>query len=82
MARGGLEKTWLFHEIGWCYLELGCPRVARDFGVRSVTAADETADEKWQINANVLLGQSECKYLFQKIAKSFMAYLIKCVSFK
>lgn len=63
LVRGGLEKTWLFHEIGWCYLQLGCHKVARDYGVRSVAAADEIADEKWQINANVLVAQSECKYL-------------------
>ncbi|XP_056257513.1 outer dynein arm-docking complex subunit 4 [Seriola aureovittata] len=59
LVRGGLEKTWLFHEIGWCYLELNRHKEARDYGVRSVAAADEIADEKWQINANVLVAQSE-----------------------
>ncbi|XP_044038496.1 outer dynein arm-docking complex subunit 4 [Siniperca chuatsi] len=58
---GGLEKTWLFHEIGWCYLELNRHEEARDYGVCSVAAADEIADEKWQINANVLVAQSELK---------------------
>ncbi|XP_073351449.1 outer dynein arm-docking complex subunit 4 [Pagrus major] len=57
----GLEKTWLFHEIGWCYLELGRHEEARDYGTRSAAAADEIADEKWQINANVLVAQSELK---------------------
>ncbi|XP_051243344.1 outer dynein arm-docking complex subunit 4 [Dicentrarchus labrax] len=61
LVRGGLEKTWLFHEIGWCYLELSRHEEARDYGVRSVDAADEIADEKWQINANVLVAQSELK---------------------
>ncbi|XP_070779870.1 outer dynein arm-docking complex subunit 4 [Enoplosus armatus] len=61
LVRGGLEKTWLFHEIGWCYLELNRLEEARDYGVRSVAAADEIADEKWQINANVLAAQSELK---------------------
>ncbi|XP_054464136.1 outer dynein arm-docking complex subunit 4 [Anoplopoma fimbria] len=61
LAHGGLEKTWLFHEIGWCYLELNHHKEARDYGVRSVAAADEIADEKWQINANVLVAQSELK---------------------
>ncbi|XP_039971499.1 outer dynein arm-docking complex subunit 4 isoform X2 [Xiphias gladius] len=58
---GGLEKAWLFHEIGWCYLELNHPKEARDYGIRSVAAADEIADEKWQINANVLVAQSDMK---------------------
>nr|XP_046272370.1 outer dynein arm-docking complex subunit 4 [Scatophagus argus] len=61
LVRGGLEKTWLFHEIGWCYLELSRHKEARDYGVRSLAAADEIADEKWQINANVLVAQSELK---------------------
>ncbi|XP_071323804.1 outer dynein arm-docking complex subunit 4 [Trachinotus anak] len=61
LVRGGLEKTWLFHEIGWCYLELNRYKEARDYGVRSVAAADEIADGKWQINANVLVAQSEMK---------------------
>ncbi|KAM7387351.1 hypothetical protein PAMA_009801 [Pampus argenteus] len=61
LIRGGLEKTWLFHEIGWCCLELSRHEEARDYGIRSVAAADEIADEKWQINANVLVAQSELK---------------------
>lgn len=59
MVRGDLEKTWLFHEIGRCYLELGRYEDARVYGVRSAAAASQTADEKWQINANVLVAQSE-----------------------
>lgn len=62
MVRGGVEETWLFHEIGWCYLELGHPEEARDYGVRSLAAAEEVADEKWQMNANVLVAQAECNF--------------------
>ncbi|XP_041634188.1 outer dynein arm-docking complex subunit 4 [Cheilinus undulatus] len=57
----GLEKTWLLHNIGCCYLELERYNEARDYGINSVTAADEIADLKWQINANVLVAQSELK---------------------
>ncbi|KAM9391555.1 outer dynein arm-docking complex subunit 4 [Pholidichthys leucotaenia] len=56
-----LEKTWLFHEIGCCYLELSRHNEARDYGIRSATAAEEIGDDKWQINANVLVAQSELK---------------------
>ncbi|MEQ2298147.1 hypothetical protein AMECASPLE_002225 [Ameca splendens] len=55
----GLEKTWLLHEIGCCYLELSHPEKARDFGLRSVAVAEELSDNKWQFRASVLLGQSE-----------------------
>lgn len=53
----------MFHEIGWCHLELNHHEEARDYGIRSVAAADEIADEKWQINGNVLVAQSECNSL-------------------
>ncbi|TKS92218.1 DnaJ -like protein subfamily C member 7 [Collichthys lucidus] len=58
---GGLEKAWLFHEIGWCYMELSYHDEARDYGIRSLAAADEIAHEKWQMTANVLVAQSELK---------------------
>ncbi|KAM3597153.1 uncharacterized protein V6R79_000569 [Siganus canaliculatus] len=61
LVRSDLEKTWLFHEIGRSYLELSCYEKARDYGIRSLAAADKIADEKWQINANVLVAQSELK---------------------
>ena len=60
LACGVLEKTWLFHEIGRCYLELKRYTEARDYGIRSLTAADEIADEKWQLNACALVAQAEC----------------------
>lgn len=62
MVCGGLEKAWLFHEIGWCYMELSYHDEARDCGIRSLAAADEIAHEKWQMTANVLVAQSECNY--------------------
>ncbi|XP_030649491.1 outer dynein arm-docking complex subunit 4 [Chanos chanos] len=61
LVRGGLEKAWLFHEIGRCYLELRRHSEARDYGSRSLAAADDIADEKWQLNANVLVAQAELK---------------------
>lgn len=61
LACGGLEKAWLFHEIGRCYLELKRYGEARDYGSRSLTAADDISDEKWQLNASVLMAQAECE---------------------
>ncbi|XP_042576390.1 outer dynein arm-docking complex subunit 4-like isoform X2 [Cyprinus carpio] len=58
---GGLEKAWLFHEIGRCYLELKRYSEARDCGSRSLMAADDISDEKWQLNASVLMAQAELK---------------------
>ncbi|KAM4598220.1 outer dynein arm-docking complex subunit 4 [Polymixia lowei] len=58
-VRGDLEKSWLFHEIGRCYLELKRPTEARDYGCRSLDSAEEIADAKWQLNASVLVAQSD-----------------------
>ncbi|KAM6966353.1 outer dynein arm-docking complex subunit 4 [Tautogolabrus adspersus] len=72
-----LEKTWLFHNIGWCYLELKRHQEARDYGIRSVAAAEEIADVKWQINANVLVAQSELKL---KNFESCISYFERALS--
>lgn len=69
MVCSSLEKAWLFHEIGWSCLELGRHEDTREYGVGSVAAADEIADEKWQINASVLVAQAECN--FQNFFKIF-----------
>lgn len=58
---GRLERAWLFHEIGRCYLELKRYGEARDYGSRSLMAADDISDEKWQLNASVLMAQAECE---------------------
>lgn len=77
LVRGDLEKTWLFHEIGWCYLELGRYEDARDYGARSAAAASQTADKKWQINANVLAAQSECTVKFLCIFTSNIFFITR-----
>jgi tetratricopeptide (TPR) repeat protein len=56
-----LEKTWLFHEIGRCYLELGNASKALEFGEQSMEAATDACDHTWQLNASVLLAQANVK---------------------
>ncbi|XP_048846916.1 outer dynein arm-docking complex subunit 4 isoform X1 [Brienomyrus brachyistius] len=59
LAYSALERAWLFHEIGRCYLELKRYTEARDYGSRSLAAADDIGDQKWRLNASVLVAQSE-----------------------
>nr|XP_055050208.1 outer dynein arm-docking complex subunit 4 isoform X3 [Misgurnus anguillicaudatus] len=59
LARDGFEKTWLFHEIGRCYLELKRYAEARDYGSRSFEAADEISDLRFQLNSSLLMGKAE-----------------------
>ncbi|XP_018419377.1 PREDICTED: tetratricopeptide repeat protein 25 [Nanorana parkeri] len=61
LATSNLEKTWLFHEIGRCYLELEMLEDARNYGVKSQEEADEAGDVEWQLNASVLVAQSHAK---------------------
>ncbi|XP_063954060.1 outer dynein arm-docking complex subunit 4-like isoform X4 [Lytechinus pictus] len=61
LVKSALEGTWLYHEIGRCHLELGDFQEARDCGQKSLQAAQEAGDDVWQLNASVLIAQSEVK---------------------
>ncbi|XP_046581289.1 outer dynein arm-docking complex subunit 4-like isoform X2 [Haliotis rubra] len=61
LSKTALEKTWLYHEIGRCYLEVSRYEDARDYGEKSLAAAREADDEGWQLHACVLVAQSEVK---------------------
>nr|XP_014350291.1 PREDICTED: tetratricopeptide repeat protein 25 isoform X1 [Latimeria chalumnae]XP_014350292.1 PREDICTED: tetratricopeptide repeat protein 25 isoform X2 [Latimeria chalumnae] len=61
LAKSNLEKAWLYHEIGRCYLELNCNVDARDYGEKSLLFAQEAEDDEWKLNASVLIAQSEVK---------------------
>ncbi|XP_042199197.1 outer dynein arm-docking complex subunit 4 isoform X21 [Callorhinchus milii] len=61
LAKTSLERTWLFHEIGRCHLELSNNEAARDFGEKSLSCSEESGDEEWKMNASVLVAQAEMK---------------------
>ncbi|XP_032175943.1 tetratricopeptide repeat protein 25 isoform X2 [Mustela erminea] len=61
LAKTTLEKTWLFHEIGRCYLELDQPWQAQHYGEKSQQCAEEEGDIEWQLNASVLVAQAQVK---------------------
>ena len=75
LVKSALEATWLHHEIGRCHLELGDFQEARDCGQKSLQAAQEAGDDVWQLNASVLIAQSEggCLMLFGDLI-SIQAY--------
>ncbi|KAF6032938.1 TTC25 [Bugula neritina] len=61
MSKSALESTWLYHEIGRCYLESGRFEVARGYGEKALEAAYEAEDEEWKLHAGVLVSQSLVK---------------------
>jgi len=54
-----LDTSWLCHEIGRSHLELGNHNEAKEFGQKSLASGVECKDLVWQLNASVLIGQSE-----------------------
>lgn len=63
MSKSPLESTWLYHETGRCYLELGEYTEAKKYGEQSETAAVEAEDQMWQLQASVLTAQAEGIFL-------------------
>ncbi|NXC86952.1 TTC25 protein, partial [Cercotrichas coryphoeus] len=61
LAQSSLEKAWLFHEIGRCYLELDKAEEAQKYGQKSLQSADEEGDVEWQLHATVLVAQAQVK---------------------
>ncbi|PNJ07216.1 TTC25 isoform 1 [Pongo abelii] len=61
LAKTTLEKTWLFHEIGRCYLELDQAWQAQNYGEKSQQCAEEEGDIEWQLNTSVLVAQAQVK---------------------
>ncbi|NXN18191.1 TTC25 protein, partial [Indicator maculatus] len=61
MAKCSLEKAWLFHELGQCYLQLNKAEAAKDYGEKSLQAAEEEGDVKWQLHATVLVAEAQVK---------------------
>ncbi|XP_074835113.1 outer dynein arm-docking complex subunit 4 isoform X1 [Carettochelys insculpta] len=78
LAKTSLEKTWLFHEIGRCYLELDEATEAQDYGEKSLQSAEEDGDVEWQLNASVLVAQAQVKLEdFQSAVMNFEKALEK-----
>ena len=59
LSKSALESTWLYHEIGRCHLEMGKYDQAQEYGEKSLKAAQEADDGVWQLNASVLVAQSQ-----------------------
>ena len=58
-SKSALESTWLYHEIGRCHLELGHHTDALEYGYKSLDSAVIANDDVWNLNAHVLIAQSQ-----------------------
>lgn len=59
LSKTPLETTWLHHEIGRCYLEQKNYQNALECGQRSLKSAQEAQEKVWELNATVLIAQSQ-----------------------
>ncbi|CAH8467734.1 unnamed protein product [Schistosoma rodhaini] len=53
-----LDTIWLCYELGRCYLELQKPNKSFEYGEKGLDLACSMNDKLWQLNINVLIGQS------------------------
>ncbi|CAH8456665.1 unnamed protein product [Heterobilharzia americana] len=53
-----LDRVWLCYELGRCYLELQNPQKSSEYGMKAMGIASAMNDKPWQLNINVLIGQS------------------------
>lgn len=54
-----IERAWLYHDLGRCYLELKNDDRALDLGLRSASIADDLKDRRWGMNARLLIAQAQ-----------------------
>ncbi|XP_055881298.1 outer dynein arm-docking complex subunit 4-like isoform X2 [Biomphalaria glabrata] len=71
-SKSTLETTWLCHEIGRCYLELGQSRSAKEYGERALQSAVEAQDDRWKLHALVLISQAEVKS--QRLSSALISF--------
>ena len=50
-----LEKAWLFHEMGHCFIEIEDYHSAKEYGLKALESAHKINDDGWKLNALVLL---------------------------
>ena len=53
-----LEKAWIHHEMGRAYMVLDNAVDALDHGLQARTFAEQSADDEWQLNTNLLVAQA------------------------
>ena len=71
MSKSSLESTWLYHEIGRCYLELEDFEQARKYGEQSNEEAEKAEDNTWKLNSCVLVGQA--------LGEQLISFSFKCI---
>ena len=70
MLKTSEESAWLFHEIGRAYWELNSYKEAKEYGIKSLDAAQDCGDQVWQLNAFMLIAQAEGSHCDSKCFES------------
>ena len=74
LSKTPLETTWLHHEIGRCYLEQKNYQDALECGQRSLASAQEAQEKVWELNATVLIAQSQGRSPFVELILGYITH--------
>ncbi|KAJ8328399.1 hypothetical protein O5D80_003756 [Batrachochytrium dendrobatidis] len=58
-AKDSIERAWLLHDLGRCYLEIKNYAKAVSFGESCLASANSMNDSRWKLNAGVLVAQAQ-----------------------
>jgi hypothetical protein len=58
-----LERAYLFHEIALCYVAMNKYDMGKYYGTQCLDEATKINDDIWAMNARIMLGQIERKFL-------------------
>jgi tetratricopeptide (TPR) repeat protein len=61
LLKSSEEGAWLYHEIGRGYWEMDKFEEAKEYGIKSLNLAHDSNDQHWQLNAEMLIAQTEVK---------------------
>ncbi|KAL2915285.1 hypothetical protein HK105_205150 [Polyrhizophydium stewartii] len=63
-----VERAWLLHDLGRCFLELKQYERAAELGEVSLQVSDALEDRRWGLNGRVLVAQAQAQLKQHKLA--------------
>jgi tetratricopeptide (TPR) repeat protein len=65
-----LERAYLFHEIGLCYVQMNKYDMAKYYANQALEEAAKIDDDIWAMNARIMLGQIEGKLIVNFVSSN------------
>ncbi|XP_023221895.1 tetratricopeptide repeat protein 25-like isoform X2 [Centruroides sculpturatus] len=78
LCKEKIEETWLYHEIGRAYIELGQYVQAIEFGKKAMGCAGQCYNSDWKLNCTALVAQA---YIYAKNIEEGIKYFKIALSY-